>query len=203
MRAIALATAAAVIFAATNTALAWDDPNGRITFDSPSSWVMEVLVPEPQTIVLAGNANDECYFVATPNANTASATADMARRATDPLTRDSWIAAANSITPMFPGGSAQLTTQSVDNSGFWPIQRAQFSGGERPVAAAITSRPGMDLMGFCWTYGSADVAIAYDSVFSSMAHPNDAAWQSSAQNAAAERAAAEAAASAAEETETD
>jgi hypothetical protein len=86
-----------------------------------------------------------------------------------------------------------MTSQSVDTSGEWPVQRAEFQGAEGPVYGAIQGRPGFDLMAFCAAYGS-DTSV-FDGVFSSIAHPNDAAWEA---QLATENAAAAAAAAAAQ-----
>jgi hypothetical protein len=180
---------AAALMAGAAVAEPWNDPNGRVSFEAPRGWVMEVRRASPGTIVLAGSANNECYVLATPNSATSNATADRSRRATDPIAADAWVATANSIAPMFPGRNATLTNQSVDTSGFWPIQRAEFGGAARPVIAGLTSRPGIDLMAFCWTYGGGDATATYEALFRSLAHPNDAQWRASAEQAEAERAA--------------
>lgn len=161
----------------------WNDPNGRVTFDAPAGWVMEVTRSDPGTIVIAGSANNECYVMATPNAATASASVDQLRRSRAP-TAEAWAGVANGMRPMFPNGGAAVTSQSSDTSGFWPIQRADFSGGTRPVMAALSSRPGVDLLAFCWTYGGPDATATYESFFRSLAHPNDATWQAGAAPAA-------------------
>lgn len=157
----------------------WNDPNGRVTFDAPGGWVMEVTRSDPGTIVIAGSANNECYVLATPNAATASASVDALRRARAP-TAEAWATVANGMRSMFPSGGATVTSQTSDTSGFWPVQRADFSGGTRPVTAALQSRPGMDLMAFCWTYGGGDATATYENFFRSMGHPNDATWQAGA-----------------------
>jgi hypothetical protein len=177
------------LLAGTATAEPWNDPNGRVSFEAAPGWVMEVRRASPGTIVLAGSANNECYVMATPNSNTGNANADRVRRATDAIAADAWTAAANAVSPMFPRRSASLTNQSVDTSGFWPIQRAEFGGGPRPVIAGLTSRPGIDLMAFCWTYAGGDATATYEALFRSLSHPNDAQWRASAEQAEAERAA--------------
>lgn len=181
--------AAMALMAGAAAAEPWNDPNGRVSFEAPRGWVMEVRRASPQTIVLAGSANNECYVLATPNSNTSNASPDAVRRATEAIASDAWTAAANSVTPMFPGRSASLTNQSVDTSSFWPIQRAEFSGGPRPVTAALTSRPGIDLMAFCWTYAGGDATATYEALFRSLAHPSDAEWRARAEQQEAERAA--------------
>jgi hypothetical protein len=90
---------------------------------------------------------------------------------------------------MFPTNSAQLASQSVDTTGYWPIHIGQFTAPDRPVLAAVTTRPGMDLVAFCWTYGGPDATNIYQTFFHSLAHPNDAAWQAAGEQEAAARAA--------------
>ncbi|MFZ2030260.1 MAG: hypothetical protein WAU68_08130 [Vitreimonas sp.] len=199
MRALKIAAIVGVGMTIAGVAFAgpWTDPAGRVNFTAPSGWVTQVQRANPQTIVLTGNANDECYVMATPNPNTASANADRVHRAVDPISPDAWVTAANAITPMFPNHSAHLTSQSVDTSGFWPIQRAQFTSAARPVIAALTSRPGLDLMAMCWTYGGADATATYESLFRSLSNSQDATWQASAAQQATDFAAQQAAAQAA------
>ena len=202
MRALTYAAIIGVGVSIAGAALAgpWNDPAGRVSFTAPSGWVTQVQRANPQTIVLTGNANNECYVMATPNTNTATATPDRVHRATDPISADAWTAFANSITPMFPNHSAHLVSQTVDTSGFWPIQRAQFTAPDRPVLAALTSRPGLDLMAMCWTYGGPDATATYEALFRSLSNSNDATWQAAAtQEDAAHAAARQAAEQAAQQ----
>jgi hypothetical protein len=199
MRALKIAAIVGVGMTIAGVAFAgpWNDPAGRVNFTAPSGWVTQVQRANPQTIVLTGNANDECYVMATPNPNTASANADRVHRAVTPISADAWVASANAITPMFPNHSARLTSQSVDTSGFWPIQRAQFASAERPVIAALTSRPGLDLIAMCWTYGGPDATATYEALFHSLSNPQDATWQAAATQQATDFASQQAAAQAA------
>jgi hypothetical protein len=190
MRRLALAALVGVGLAAAGTASArpWNDPNGRVTFDTPNSWVMEARRSEGQTIVLAGDANNECYVFAVPNPNTSSASVAAAIRtaANDAqFGEPQWLGIANSVTPMFPNSSAQFVSRSVEAGDPWPIQRASFNSPERPVVGAFQLRPGMDLMAFCWSYGGPDPSAVFDNFFRSISHPNDAAWEAEAQAAAA------------------
>lgn len=197
MRSLALAAIMGAAVLGVADARTWSDPNGRLIFDAPSGWVMEVQRANPQTIVLAGDANNECYLIATPNNVTANSSPDAVKRTlTQPFTPEAWMQLANSVRPMFPNNSAELVSQSVDTSGFWPIQRAEFRSPERPVVAATQSRPGLDLMAFCWTYGGPDATARYEAVFRSMAHSNDTTWQAAYEEQQSQRAAAAAAAAA-------
>jgi hypothetical protein len=177
MRKIALRTvfggiAALTLLAGAAAAETWRDPNGRFTFDAPRGWVMEVLDSDPTTVVIAGSANNECYILAIPNAGTSTATPDAMRDRMETAAPEAWVRLANAVSPMFPNNSAQLADQSVDTSNYWPIQRASFTGGERPVIAALTGRPGMDIAAFCWTYAGADATATYEALFRSLAHPS-------------------------------
>lgn len=194
MRNLALAALVGVGLAAAGTASArpWSDPNGRVSFDAPNSWVMDVQRSEGQTIVLAGDANNECYVIAVPNPNTSSASVAAAIRtaANDAqFGEPQWITMANGITPMFPNQSAQFVSRSSEVSDPWPIQRASLNSPERPVLAAFQLRPGMDLMAFCWSYGGPDATSIFGNVFRSLSHPNDATWEAEVAAAAAAAAA--------------
>lgn len=200
MRRIALAAALGVSLAMSATAHAetWTDPNGRLTFDKPSGWNLEVQGSGgSQTVVLVFNANHDCYLFGVPNPNTANSSPDAARNTTTPLTPAAWMAATSSA---FPNGAAQVISQSVDTSGFWPVQRAQLQGSGKTVYGAIQARPGFELRAFCAPYEGTGSASTYEALFASVGHPNDAAWEQRADEQVADRAA-RAAANAATEAE--
>ncbi len=198
MRALKIAAIVGIGMSIAGVALAgpWTDPGGHVTFNSASGWVTEVQRGSnaQRTIVLTGNANNECYVLTVPNSGTASAPPNRVHALTDPISAADWQALANSVTPMFPQHNASLTSQSVDTSGFWPIQMAQLGGGERPVLAALTRRPGVDLIGLCWTYGGPDATATYNTFFHSIGSPNDATLQATAQQQDAAHASAQQAA---------
>lgn len=201
MRKFALAAAmGAALAAGPAFAEQWTDPAGRVTFNAPSGWSVQPQNASGQTVVLAFNPSSDCYVFGVSNPATANSSPDAARNTTDPLTTEAWTNAANTLADFFPGRSAQLVSQTVDTSGFWPVQRAQLQGGSRTVFGVIQVRPGFELRAFC---SGASSASAYDAIFSSLAHPNDAAWQSQAQQQVADRdaRAAEAAAAAAAQEE--
>mgnify|MGYP006908234789 CR=1 FL=1 len=189
MRAIALAAIiGGTMLAGAAAAETWTDPAGRLIFDKPRGWQVDPQQTSSGTVVLAFDGSHDCFLMATPNSGTSSASArQVVSSTTQPFARAAWETTANSITTLFPAGGAQMTNQSVDSSGVWPIQRAEFQSSEgNTVYAAIQGRPGIDLIGFCTAYsGSADV---FNGVFRSMAHPNDASWASSLQAAPAEAA---------------
>jgi hypothetical protein len=66
------------------------------------------------------------------------------------------------------------------------------------VTAALQSRPGIDLMAFCWSYAG-DATATFDALFRSVSHPNDATWQAAAEQQVADREARAAAAATASE----
>jgi hypothetical protein len=177
MRAIALAAIiSGTLFAGVAAAETWTDPNGRLTFEKPRGWQVEPQQSATGTIVLAFDGSHDCYLLASPNSVTASATpTQVVRSTTAPFAATSWVSTASAITTLFPGGTATVTSQTVDTSGPWPVQRAELQSSQGTVYAAIQGRPGLDLMGFCAAYDSP--TEVFNAVFSSMAHPNDATWE--------------------------
>jgi hypothetical protein len=170
----------------------WTDPAGRVNFTAPSGWVTQAQhSPANQTTVLTGNANDECYVFTSLNASTANAAPNRVHALTDPMSASDWATIANAVTPMFPHHNASATGMTVETAGFWPIQRAQMGGAERPILAALTRRPGVDLVAMCWTYGGADATATYESVFRSLSNSSDATWQAAAAQQDAAHAAAQ------------
>ena len=207
MRALTFAAIVGVGLSVAGLAAAgpWNDPAGRVSFNAPSGWVSEVRRANPVTIVLTGNANNECYVMTAQNPGTAAAQANRIHALTEPMTAADWQTLANSVTPMFPQHNASVTSQSVDTSSFWPLQRASLGGAERPVLAALSHRPGgLDLIALCWTYGGPDATATYKSLFHSLSNSNDATWQATAEqqdaaHTAAQQAAQQAAAAAAQQ----
>lgn len=194
MRALLLATVFSVGMIVAGTALAaeWSDSEGRMKFDAPAGWATTQEHSEGFSYVVTGTANNECHFVARPNAGTVSAQAEAVRRTAGDDAQfgaDQWTRVANSISPVFPGASAQFVSRSSDTSGFWPIQRAELRNGERAVHGAMQIRPGMDLIAMCLTYGGPDSADRYDAIIRSFGTANDAALQAAAEAQAAEEAA--------------
>lgn len=179
MRALALAAIIGIGLISTGAAAAqtWTDPNGNIVIDAPRGWTVR---PQPMTggtAVLAFTPSSDCYFFGIPNPASASASVTAARHSTTPIPADAWVRAVQSIGDL-ASADASLISQSVDTSGFWPVQRAQIRAGERIVHAAIQARPGVELRALCT--GSQD---SYDALLNAMSHPNDAAWQAAAEQA--------------------
>ncbi len=192
MRALALAAVAVCIGMTAGgvaSARTWNDPAGRVTFDAPSGWVTS---PDTRvdgfTYVITGNANNECHVVAFPNANTtASPPARIKQAGADParFTAQTWATTLNQIQRVFPNNSANVQSTTVDTSQFWAIQRAEVQGPERTVHAAMTIRPGVEIVTLCMTYDGADPTSTYDTFIRSVGNPNDATWQAAAEAAPA------------------
>ncbi|MFT3726210.1 MAG: hypothetical protein QM759_00080 [Terricaulis sp.] len=210
MRALAYAAIFGVGLMAAGVATAdtWTDPAGRFTVDVPHGWRVQPLSSTGHTYIKIGNADHECQLVATPNSATATASPAAVRRAgadATQFTQNSWLRLANSITPVFPSNSAQFLSGTQDSGGgFWPLQRAELKSpngvGNPPlpistVHAGLTTRPGMDIMGFCYTisdpdYPTPDNPAAFDPVLRSLGTTNDATLQAAAEAADAAHAAA-------------
>ncbi|MEZ5996551.1 MAG: hypothetical protein R3C25_12460 [Hyphomonadaceae bacterium] len=191
MRALALAALIGIgLTAGSAFAETWNDPAGRFTFNAPAGWRVQAQPgSDHHSAALAFNPTSDCYFIGVDNPATVSSTANAARNTTDPLSAESWVAIANQVSDFFPGNSAQLVSQSVDTSGFWPVQRAELGGPSRTAFGAVLVRPGIEIRAFC---SGARSGAAYDAIIASLSNPNDASWQTAAEEQAAARAAAEA-----------
>lgn len=200
MRAFALAAFVGLGLATAAEARPFTDAAGRLVIDVPANWVVTDRRNPSLTHVIAGNANNECVFVVTPNANTAAATVSTVRRTLlndEQFTEAFWVQSANGVRSVFPDNSAAFISRTRDDAGPWPVQRAELRSPERQVHAGLQLRPGLDIVGYCMTYGGADPVAVYDQVLRTMGHPNDAALLAQGEAEAAERAAREAAAAAA------
>ncbi|MEZ5958511.1 MAG: hypothetical protein R3C27_15015 [Hyphomonadaceae bacterium] len=186
MRKLALAAALSVGLVAGGVAWAeqFNDPNGRLTFNAPSGWRVQPRASSGQTVVLAFNAANDCYFFGADNPSTANSSAEAAMNTRDPITAQTWVAYASPIRDFFEGAPATLVSQSVDTSGAWPVQRAELRGPTKTVYGAVLIRPGVEIRAFC---AGSTSAAAYDSIFASLGHPNDAAWQQAAGQQRADR----------------
>ncbi len=195
MRTLALAAVigAGLIVGGVAYAEQWNDPNGRLTFNAPPGWRVQPRNAQGQTAALAFNPTNDCYLFGVSNPNNAG-NAATTRNATAPLSPDAWVTAAAPIRDFFEGSAPTFVSQSVDTSGFWPVQRAELRGPSKTVYGAIMVRPGTEIRAFC---SGASSASAYDSIFAALGHPNDATWQGEANEQAAARAAQEQAAAAA------
>lgn len=198
MRLFALVALAGLTIAGAASARVWTDPGGRMTFDTPNGWATTVeRTASPENVyVISGSANNECHFLSQPSPSTAAASPDAVHRAGLDEARfqqDFWQTTAAGMPQLFPGGSAQFVSRSMDTSGFWAIQRADMQSPERLIHMTIQLRPGVTLMSMCMTYSGADPVAQYETVSRTLAHPNDATWRAEAEAAEAARAAAAAA----------
>lgn len=202
MRKLALAAicGAGLMAAGVAAAEQYNDPNGRLTFNAPSGWRVQPRASGGQTVVLAFNATNDCYFFGADNPSTANSSAEAAMNTRDPIDAQAWVTYASPIRDFFDGSPATLVAQSVDTSGTWPVQRAELRGPSKTVYGAVLIRPGVEIRAFC--SGSSNAA-AYDSIFASLAHPNDAAWQQAAGDQRAQREARNAEASAQQQQPTE
>lgn len=182
-RALAAACGMALLAAGVASAETWTDPNGRVTFEAPRGWSTQARRAEGFTAVITGTADNECQIISQPNDNSATATLEAVRStaANDAqFTPEAWARIAGSLPSVFPGGTATVLSRSVETNGAWPIQRAEIQSSERLVHAAMTLRPGFDIVAMCMTYGGADAVSTYDAVIRSIGHPNDAQWATAA-----------------------
>ncbi len=173
MRRLALAAVLAVMgLAGTAAADPWADPNGNLAFDAPRGWTVRPQQMTGGTAVLAFTPRSDCFFFGIPNSASADASVSEARHTTDPLPHSAWVAAVEGIADFAGEGAPSVTSQNVDTSGFWPVQRAQLQWGSRTIHGVIEVRPGYELRGFC-SGGDA----SFDAILNSIGHPNDSTWQ--------------------------
>lgn len=179
MRNAALAVVLGVAaFAGAAAADPWTDPNGNITFNPPSGWTVRPQQAQGATVVLAFTPSSDCYFYGLPNPASANSSVHAAQNTTTPLTTEAWVQATQGVPDLFEGGAPTVVSQSVDTSGFWPVQRAQLQSGSRTIYATLQVRPGFELRGFC-----AGSQASYDAILNSIGHPHDQAWQTEAAQA--------------------
>jgi hypothetical protein len=179
MRAAALAAVLGLVSLGSAAADPWTDPNGNMTLNAPRGWTVRPQNMQGGTAVLAFTPSSDCYFLAIPNPASAGRSANAARNSTTPLPPTAWATALQAVPDLAEGGAATVTSQSVDTSGFWPVQRAVLQAGSRTVHGAVQIRPGMELRGFC-----AGGDASYDAILNSLGHPNDQTWQTEAAAAA-------------------
>jgi hypothetical protein len=179
VRALAAVCGLALLAAGVAAAETWTDPNGRVIFEAPAGWSTQARRADGFTAVVTGTADNECQIIAQPNDQSATASVANVRTAAADnaqFTPEVWTRIAQSMPSVFRGGTATVVSNSSDSSGPWPIQRAEIQSSERLVHAAMTLRPGVDIIAMCMTYAGADPVSTYDAVIRSIAHPNDAQW---------------------------
>lgn len=178
MRALALAALFGLGLGLVGAAAAepWSDPNGNLVINAPAGWrVRPEQVQGSGAVVLAFTPSSDCYFFGIPNPASANSSVATARHTVAPLSAEAWASAAQGVPDLFAGGAPTVVSQSVDTSGFWPVQRAELRSGSRTVHAVLQVRPGAELRGFC-----SGPDASYDAILNSMAHPNDHTWQAQA-----------------------
>lgn len=219
MRLVALVAATALglaLAAGAAEAKTFTDPQGRVIVDAPNNWAMQDASSPDHTITRLniGIANYECDVVAFANPNLANVPVRQVFRTAQndaQFTAQVWTNAANAITDVFPGNSANVTAVSVEHDHQpWPILRAEITSpnntslaGGKVVHAAMQLRPGLEIYTYCMTFGGAEPTAAFDALIHSVRNANDAQWstQLTTENAthdAAQQAADQAAAQAAQ-----
>ncbi len=192
MRIFAIAAAALALTAGAACAQPWADPQGRLTFQAPAGWPVDVT-PNPNASILhvvAGTADDECQFVVYVRPETASAAADGVRRGMSAaIAETAWLDVSRTMTRLF---RAPATVQGarVDTAQFWPVQRATLISGDRTITGAMQARPGLEIWTFCLTYSGADRSALFNQVINSVGAGRDAEWRTQIEAAEAARAAA-------------
>jgi hypothetical protein len=157
-----------------------------MTLNAPAGWRVRPQAMEGGTAVLAFTPSSDCYFFGIPNPASANSSPGAAHRTTAQLAPEAWVGAASSVSDFVSGGAPTVVSQSVDTSGFWPVQRAQLRSGSRNIYGVIQVRPGVELRGFC-----SGPDASYDSILNTMGHPNDQQWQAQAESEPAQAATAE------------
>jgi hypothetical protein len=178
MRSLALAAVFGVGLTLAGAAAAdpWTDPNGNLILDAPRGWTVRPQQMNGGTAVLAFTPSSDCYFFGIPNPATTDSSVNAARSSTTPITPEAWASAIQGISDLVSGEAPTVTSQSVDTSGFWPVQRAQLQSGDRTIYGVVQVRPGFELRGFC--VGGSQASL--DPILNSISHPNDQTWQAAA-----------------------
>lgn len=187
----AVATAAFVAAALAQTPAATkvvEDPQGRFSIETPRNWPVDnETSASGRTAILAG-VDPECQFHAIPEPASASlSAAAVARSWAAPLSASKW---QESVTPfkgvMFDSapGAMSVSDASVDTSGYFPIQKATVTLGEKTARFAILPRPGLVVWSFCRSWKPGDNTALFDTVQRTFKTPQDAAAIEAAASAA-------------------
>ncbi len=199
MRVLALAVIVSLgLCAGAADARVYTDPAGRMVFDTPANWPAgPMTAPDGVSYVIAGSDDNECHFIARSTEATASASPYSVWRTLGDDSRFGeafWLSQANTLPRLFPNQSAVLVSRSRDDSGFWPLQRAEFDSPStgRHFYAGFQMRPGFELLGLCLSYEGTPPVAAFDAALRSMGHPEDTAFRASAEERIAAHAAAQA-----------
>ncbi|MGE3251049.1 MAG: hypothetical protein AB7J28_04735 [Hyphomonadaceae bacterium] len=195
MRILAIAAAALALTAGAAFAQPWADPQGRLTFNAPNGWPIDVQAASTAELlhVITGTADDECQFVVFTRAQTATATANAVRIGMqNPIGEPAWLGITQTMTRMFRSPATVQNPRVDTTSGFWPIQRAELVSGDRTVHGAMQARPGLEIWTLCLTYTDTDRAAQFTQVINSVGAGRDAEWRAEIEAAQAPAAPAEA-----------
>ncbi|MGE0829064.1 MAG: hypothetical protein AB7O04_06910 [Hyphomonadaceae bacterium] len=192
MRVLAIAALSLALSAgaALGQTAAWTDTQGRLTFQHPTGWPVDIPSGQSASLfqVIAGTADEECKFFVAPR-DTAARTPDAVRRGVlTPIGDAAWSSTASSLR-IFRDALFTVSNARVDTSGFWPVQRATLTSGSDVVQAALQARPGAEYWAFCQTYNGSDRTAVFEQVTASMGSPRDAEWRTAIEAAQAAAAA--------------
>lgn len=180
MRALKIAMGAGLSLLLAGTALAAVVTHEVIKVDVPRGWNGEAQnCADGCSAFWAFSAQHDCYVVAQPREGDAVLNPARVRIvARNPIAQNVWVSGANAVGSAFPNDSAQFVSQSVEDAGFWPIQRAEFRNGEgKTVFGALQLRTNVELWAFCLPASGQTTASTYDAIFRSIGTPTDAERQ--------------------------
>ncbi|MBI1187412.1 MAG: hypothetical protein GC206_08810 [Alphaproteobacteria bacterium] len=175
--------------AAAQTGRGFSDGQGRLSFTYPNSGWDANDPREPQAGMLyvqTSTGSDLCHIFSIQRDTLADrSVADVRRAFATPIAASGWEALAADAGRR--AGSSETPTvveTRVDESGFWPVQRAQFQVGGLAIYAALQGRPGIEIQSFCHVWpelaGEEQPNVAaYDRLIGSIATGRDAEWRAS------------------------
>lgn len=167
------------------------EPQNRFTIDAPKNWPADFDTSgSGRTAILVG-VDPECQFHTVNDASSAVVTPDAIRTTwSQPIGAARWQTALSPFRgPIFGDAGATLTLrdESVDTSGYFPIQRAVAEGNGKTVTVAVFPRPGFVVYGLCRNWDRDPQPATYEALFRSLKTPQDAALAAAGDAAEAER----------------
>lgn len=177
--ALAATIAMGAMAGATNAQQSMDtfhDPQGRLTFSYPHGWTFRERPSETDGAVrvFAGSGDFECQVWSLPTPSTAHDTAEASKqRYTRPRTAKQWQDMVAPL-PAFSGAEVQVTDQSVDASGAWPVERVTLHGGGQDVRGTFQGRPGLELLSLCASFDGQDRTTIFTQIEASIDGGNTA-----------------------------